>query len=59
MAESVALLLKPAETASGQVTRPVRLDVGSIGVHTGLIMLGLKADGTVQVPEAPGEAGWY
>lgn len=56
--ESVALPSKQSKSDLPR-SRPVRLDVGSIGVHTGLIMLGLSADGTVQVPEAPQDAGWY
>lgn len=40
---------------------PTRLDVAAIGVHTGLVGLGLRADGTIEVPPlgrgAP--AGWY
>ncbi|GLX96715.1 class F sortase [Herbidospora sp. NBRC 101105] len=40
-------------------SRPVRLDVGRIGVHVDLMMLGLNPDGTVQVPEEPEDAGWY
>jgi sortase (surface protein transpeptidase) len=40
---------------------PERLDIPAIGVRTDLMSLGLRADGTVQVPpldeDAP--AGWY
>ena len=40
---------------------PVRLDIPAIAVHTGLMRLGLRRDGTVAVPplgrDAP--AGWY
>ncbi|TKK85978.1 class F sortase [Herbidospora galbida] len=63
-AEAVALALPAAASPSSPVrelprSRPVRLDVGRIGVHTDLIMLGLNPDGTVQVPEEPEDAGWY
>jgi hypothetical protein len=40
---------------------PVRLDIPAIGVHTGLMRLALRSDGTVAIPplsrDAP--AGWY
>jgi hypothetical protein len=40
---------------------PTRLDIAAIGVHTGLIRLGLNKDGTVEVPPLAGDspAGWY
>ncbi|MEV7968666.1 class F sortase [Sphaerisporangium sp. NPDC088356] len=40
---------------------PRRLDVPKIGVHVSLGRLGLKPDGTVQIPpvEHPEQAGWY
>lgn len=40
---------------------PVGLDIGIIGVTTGLMDLGLEADGTVSVPpgDADAPAGWY
>src|SRR6185369_2974197 len=40
---------------------PVRLDIPAIGVSTGLMSLGLNADGTVEVPPltANAPAGWY
>jgi sortase (surface protein transpeptidase) len=40
---------------------PLTLDIPAIGVHTSLMTLGLKADGTVQVPplSAGAPAGWY
>lgn len=40
---------------------PVRLRIPAIGVDTGLLRLGLAADGTVQVPPvtAHDQAGWY
>jgi sortase (surface protein transpeptidase) len=40
---------------------PTRLDIPAIGVHTGLIALGLNPDGTIEVPPLSGgaPAGWY
>ncbi len=38
---------------------PVRVQVGSIGIDSGLVDLGLAADGTVEVPEDGFPAGWY
>jgi len=38
---------------------PVRLQIGAIGVDSGLMDLGLKADGTLQVPPSGFPAGWY
>lgn len=38
---------------------PVRVQVASIGVDSGLVDLGLVADGTVDVPEEGFPAGWY
>jgi hypothetical protein len=40
---------------------PVRIDVGRLGIHAGVLDLGLNDDGTVAVPrpEEAGEAGWY
>lgn len=40
-------------------SRPVRLDVPSVGVHTRLMRLGLNTDGTLEVPSRPLLAGWY
>ncbi len=40
-------------------SRPVHLDIGSIGVHTSLLQLGLNADGSLQVPWKPLLAGWF
>jgi len=47
--------------ASRARSAPVRLDVPAIGVHTGLIRLGLQRDGTVEVPplDSDAPAGWY
>jgi hypothetical protein len=38
---------------------PRHLDIPSVGIHTGLLRLGLNADGTLQVPWKPLLAGWY
>jgi hypothetical protein len=41
---------------------PVSVRIPAIGVRSGLLRLGLNADGTMQVPPlstAPGEAAWY
>jgi len=42
-------------------SKPVALDIPSIGVHSSLLSLGLNADGSVQVPSGTSydEAGWY
>ena len=42
-------------------SKPVALDIPSIGVRSSLLSLGLNADGTVQVPSGTSydEAGWY
>ena len=42
-------------------SRPVALDIPSIGVHSSLLSLGLNADGTIEVPSGTSydEAGWY
>ena len=38
---------------------PVRLQIAAIGVDTALMNLGLKADGTMEVPPRGFPAGWY
>jgi len=42
-------------------SKPVTLDIPAIGVHSSLLSLGLKTDGTVQVPSGTSydRAGWY
>ncbi len=40
-------------------SKPLRLQIGSIGVETGLIDLGLQPDGTMEVPADGSTAGWY
>jgi sortase (surface protein transpeptidase) len=39
--------------------RPVRIDIPSIGVSSALVRLGLNPDGTMQVPDNFGVAGWF
>lgn len=38
---------------------PVRLRIPAIGVTSSLIRLGLRGDGTLQVPSSAGQAGWF
>jgi len=38
---------------------PVRLQIASIGVDSALMALGLRADGSMQVPPGGFPAGWY
>ena len=38
---------------------PVRLDIPSVAIHTGIVDLGLNRDGTLEVPSEPMLAGWY
>jgi hypothetical protein len=42
-------------------SKPVAIDIPSIGVHSSLLSLGLNSDGSVQVPsgDSYNEAGWY
>lgn len=40
-------------------SRPVRLAIPAIEVNTGVIDLGLKPDGTMEVPADGSTAGWY
>lgn len=54
----------PTPTTLGPVlarSKPVTLDIKSIGVHSTLMTLGTNADGSVQVPSLLGgaPAGWY
>jgi sortase (surface protein transpeptidase) len=48
----------PADSAPA-ASRPERLLIPSISVDTGLIDLGLQADGTMEVPADGSTAGWY
>lgn len=50
----------PAEGAATLArSTPVRLQIASIGVDTPMMALGLRADGTLQVPTNGFPAGWY
>jgi hypothetical protein len=55
----------PATAPSGSAapglpaSRPLRLSIPSISVDTGLIDLGLKSDGSMEVPADGSTAGWY
>jgi Sortase domain len=46
-------------TPPGPASPPVRLTIPSIGVTTGLLRLGLEADGSMQVPADFDRAGWF
>jgi sortase (surface protein transpeptidase) len=46
----------PAELGA---SRPLRLRIPSISVDSGLIDLGLQADGTMEVPADGSTVGWY
>src|SRR4051794_9720749 len=54
-------LLRPARDTALHRSVPVRLDIPAIGVHTGLMRLGMTRDRTVEVPPlgAGVPAGWY
>jgi hypothetical protein len=49
--------VKPAATLSR--SKPVRLQISTIGVDTTLMDLGLGSDGTMNVPPGGFPAGWY
>jgi Sortase domain len=63
VAPSSSTHVSPASTIVEALPRskPVALDIPSIGVHSSLLSLGLNADGSVQVPSGTSydEAGWY
>lgn len=40
-------------------SEPVRIQIPAIGVNSGVIDLGLRADGTMEVPADGTVAGWY
>lgn len=53
---------RPRELTTGPVlptSAPVRLDIPTLRVSTGLIGLGLQPDGTMEVPGDAATAGWY
>jgi hypothetical protein len=50
----------PASLSTAQqAARPVWLSIPVIGVRTSLVDLGLRANGTLQVPSSTAVAGWY
>lgn len=50
----------PAEaTLTMARSRPIRLQVPTIGIDSGLMDLGLRADGTLEVPPEGFPAGWF
>ena len=49
----------PVESPHLASSTPVRLQIPAIGVDTDLMALGLRADGTMEVPPAGFPAGWY
>ena len=50
----------PATLATGpQAARPTWLSIPSLAIRTRLIHLGVKRDGTLQVPSSTTVAGWY
>ena len=48
-----------AAPRAGRVSRPVRIEIPSIGVDAPLIRLGLNRDRTLQVPADFSKAGWW
>lgn len=61
-AGAAAVDVGPATTHPLGPSRPVRLDIPAIGVHTRVNRLGLAADGTLAVPQpGPGlnQAAWF
>jgi sortase (surface protein transpeptidase) len=49
----------PSFTFDTTAPAPVRLRIPAIHVDAGVGQLGLKPDGTIEVPADPGQAGWY
>ncbi|CAN5302834.1 hypothetical protein BH11ACT1_BH11ACT1_22130 [soil metagenome] len=49
----------PVEAPHLARSKPVRLQIAAIGVDSPLMDLGLKADGTMEVPPSGFPAGWY
>jgi hypothetical protein len=48
-----------AKAANLLRSKPVRLQIGAIGVNTSLMPLGLRSNGSMQVPPGAFPAGWY
>jgi Sortase domain len=65
LTETRSDLIRPDAPLAGSVDRnaaaaaPVRLLVPRIGIDTGLVRLGLLADGQLAVPVSAAIAGWY
>jgi sortase (surface protein transpeptidase) len=60
--ESVTTTRKVTATSRELVRRsppPVRIKIPAIGVSSALVRLGLNQDGTMQVPDDYGVAGWF
>jgi sortase (surface protein transpeptidase) len=58
-APSGRTVLPASLPAAQQVARPAWLSIPVIGVRTSLVDLGLRANGTLQVPSSTAVAGWY
>jgi hypothetical protein len=58
-APSAPTALRAALSTTQQAARPVWLSIPVIGVRTSLVDLGLRANGTLQVPSSTAVAGWY
>ena len=58
-APSGRTVLPASLSTAEQVARPVWLSIPVIGVRTSLVDLGLRANGTLQVPSSTAVAGWY
>jgi sortase (surface protein transpeptidase) len=58
-APSAPTALPAALSTTQQAARPVWLSIPVIGVRTSLVHLGLRANGTLQVPSSTAVAGWY
>ena len=58
-APSGRTVLPPSLATAQQAARPVWLSVPAIGVRTSLVDLGLRKNGTLQVPSSTAVAGWY
>ncbi len=58
-APSGRTVLPTSLATAQQAARPVWLSVPAIGVRTSLVDLGLRENGTLQVPSSTAVAGWY
>jgi Sortase domain len=58
-APSAPTALPASLSTARQAARPVWLSIPVIGVRTSLVHLGLRANGTLQVPSSTAVAGWY